>query len=81
MQISESISDQEIIFSMNYQPKELEEDDNSDEDDTSEEIGSVFNVVKMRLNYLALNNVSSKRNFETIWQKNTAWFSYKQSKN
>ncbi|XP_025191773.1 tigger transposable element-derived protein 4-like [Melanaphis sacchari] len=66
---SEPLSDQEIISSLINQPEEPEEDDNSEEADTPDgdlSINAVFNAVKMLANYMALNNVSPKINFEEL---------------
>ncbi|XP_050065520.1 tigger transposable element-derived protein 6-like [Aphis gossypii] len=69
---SEPLSDQEIISSLINQPEEPEEDDNSEEADTPDgdlSINAVFNAAKMLANYMALNNVSPKINFEELEKK------------
>ncbi|XP_060868646.1 tigger transposable element-derived protein 4-like [Metopolophium dirhodum] len=69
---SEPLSDQEIISSLINQPGEPEEDDNSEETDTPDgdlSINAVFNAAKMLANYMALNNVSPKINFEELEKK------------
>lgn len=53
MLTSEPLSHQELISSLNNQPKEPEEDNNSEEADTPDEdlsISVVFNIVKMLTN-------------------------------
>lgn len=49
------LSDQEFISSLNNQPGEPEEDDNSEEENAPDKdlsIGTVFNAVKMLWNYM-----------------------------
>lgn len=72
MLTSEPLSDQEIISSLINQPEEPEEDDNSEEADTPDgdlSINAVLNAAKMLANYMALNNVSPKINFEELEKK------------
>jgi hypothetical protein len=70
---SEPLSDQELISPLINQPEEPEEDENTDEGDEDEEadlsINAVFIAAKMLANYMALNNVSPKINFEELEKK------------
>ena len=70
--ISKPLNDQELNSSLNNQPKESEEDDNSEEADTPDgdlSINAVLNAAMMLANYMALNNVSPKINFEELEKK------------
>jgi hypothetical protein len=62
------------VSSFINKPKEHEEDDNNEETDTPDEnlsIRAVFNTANILANYIALNNVSPKINFEKL-KKNRA---------
>lgn len=62
----EPLNNDELIFSLNNQPIELEKDYNSEKVNTSEidfSISAMFNAVKMLSNYIVLINVSLKTNF------------------